>query len=195
MAFPTFKVQRRHHRVIWTGLAVLILTCGPIASFPAGGTPIAERALPQQVQASAPAVIHQEVAAADEVPIALPPPAPIRKAEALTERVTTPETPSGSQSANQSAPASGGSNALGYGCDAALAYLRANAAPGFTFQCPGYSYGNQAMTCVNHAPQCPGQRLITITVPCAAAYQNEANNSWILIGARSGRIDPYGYCH
>ena len=32
-------------------------------------------------------------------------------------------------------------------------------------------------------------------VPCAAAYMNEAHNSWIVSGLRSGAIDPYGYCH
>jgi hypothetical protein len=91
-------------------------------------------------------------------------------------------------------PAAAGASPSGYGCGPALAYLRAHAAPGFTFQCPGYSYGHQAMTCVNHAPQCAGERLITITVPCAAAYMNEAHNSWVLIGQATG-IDPYGWCH
>ena len=90
--------------------------------------------------------------------------------------------------------ANAGAQPNGYGCGAALAYLAANAAPGFTFQCPGNAFGNQAMTCMNHAPQCPGQRIIAIAVPCAAAYMNEAHNSWVLIGQASG-IDPYGYCH
>jgi hypothetical protein len=90
--------------------------------------------------------------------------------------------------------ASSGSTPAGYGCAAALAYLSANAAPGFTFVCPGNAYGNQAMTCVNHAPQCAGQKIIAIAVPCPAAYMNEAHNSWVLTGHGSG-IDPYGYCH
>lgn len=84
--------------------------------------------------------------------------------------------------------------APGYGCSAALAYLRAHAAPGFQFQCPGYAFGNQAMTCVFHAPQCPGAKVIAIAVPCPAAYENEASNSWVLVGASSAPIDPFGYC-
>jgi hypothetical protein len=32
-------------------------------------------------------------------------------------------------------------------------------------------------------------------VPCAAAYMNEAHNSWVVLGDISGPIDPYGYCH
>jgi hypothetical protein len=82
-----------------------------------------------------------------------------------------------------------------YGCAAALAYLAAHAAPGYTLECPGNAYGNQAMTCLDHAPQCGGRAIIAIAVPCAAAYMNEAHNSWIVAGLRSGSIDPYGYCH
>ena len=43
---------------------------------------------------------------------------------------------------------------------------------------------------------CPdGEKLIAIAVPCAAAYMNEAHNSWIIAGLAKGPIDPYGYCH
>jgi hypothetical protein len=83
----------------------------------------------------------------------------------------------------------------GYGCGPALAYLRSHAAPGFRFQCPGNAWGHQAMTCVNHAPQCPGSRIIAIAVPCRASYMNEASNSWVMLGLRHRAIDPYGYCH
>lgn len=83
----------------------------------------------------------------------------------------------------------------GYGCGPALAYLSANAAPGFTFECPGWSDGHQAMTCINTPGVCTGQKLIAIAVPCPAAYMNEASNSWVLEGLRSDPIDPYGYCH
>jgi hypothetical protein len=83
----------------------------------------------------------------------------------------------------------------GYGCSYALAYLASHAAPGFGFACPGNSLGHQAMTCVNVAGVCPGADLITITVPCPAAYMNEASNSWVLLGLRKAPIDPYGYCH
>jgi hypothetical protein len=87
------------------------------------------------------------------------------------------------------------SPSAGYGCAAALTYLRAHAAPGFDLQCPGNAFGHQAMTCVNTAPQCPSQQVIAIRIPCPAAYMNEASNSWVLLGLRATRIDPYGYCH
>jgi hypothetical protein len=93
------------------------------------------------------------------------------------------------------AAATAATAAGGYGCGPALAYLRTNAAPGFELQCPGNAYGHQAMTCVNTAPQCPSRQVIAIHVPCPAAYMNEASNSWVLLGLRHTRIDPYGYCH
>jgi len=85
----------------------------------------------------------------------------------------------------------------GYGCPAALAYLAAHAAPGFTFECPGYADGNEAMTCVNHAPECAGEHLIVIADPCPAAYMNEAfnSNSWSdTSDSFTQGIDPYGSC-
>jgi hypothetical protein len=83
----------------------------------------------------------------------------------------------------------------GYGCDAALAYLQAHAAPGFTFECPGYAQGHQAMTCDNVAGVCPGAKVIAISTPCSAAYMNEASNSWVILGESNAALDPYGYCH
>jgi hypothetical protein len=83
----------------------------------------------------------------------------------------------------------------GYGCSYAIAYLSAHAAPGFHFECPGYADGHQAMTCMNIAGLCPGENVIAISVPCAAAYMNEASNSWVLTGKSDAPIDPYGYCH
>lgn len=80
-------------------------------------------------------------------------------------------------------------------CGAAISYLEANSAPGFQFECPGYALGHQAMTCVNVAGVCPGERLIVISTVCSASYMNEAHNSWIIAGYRTGTIDPYGYCH
>ena len=85
--------------------------------------------------------------------------------------------------------------ASGSSCATALAYLAANSAPGFHFECPGYALGHQAMTCVNVAGVCPGEDLIVISTVCPASYMNEAHNSWIVAGYRSGSIDPYGYCH
>ena len=118
------------------------------------------------------------------------------RAEHDAPAVVAPVTNSGSGSSSGSSQKATTSSdtQTGYGCGPALAYLAAHAAPGFTFECPGYAMGNQAMTCVNHAPQCAGQRIIAIAVPCPAAYMNEAHNSWVLIGQATG-IDPYGYCH
>ncbi|HXW34384.1 MAG TPA: hypothetical protein VEJ87_07375, partial [Acidimicrobiales bacterium] len=90
-------------------------------------------------------------------------------------------------------PPRGKANA--YGCQAAINYLSAYAAPGFTFECPGYADGHQAMTCINDPPSCAGgQTVIAIAVPCAAAYMNEASNSWVLTDRLNSPIDPYGYC-
>lgn len=83
----------------------------------------------------------------------------------------------------------------GYGCAYALAWLASHAAPGFRFVCPGYALGHQAMTCDNVNGVCPGEKIIVIAVPCAAAYMNEAHNSWIIAGLAGGSVDPYGYCH
>lgn len=62
-------------------------------------------------------------------------------------------------------------------------------------ECPGWADGHQAMTCDNVAGVCPGAKVIAISVPCAAAYMNEASNSWVIIGESNAAIDPYGYCH
>ena len=80
------------------------------------------------------------------------------------------------------------------GCAAALAYLSAYSAPGFTFECPGYALGHQAMTCINTAGVCANEDLIVISDPCAVAYMNEASNSWVMTGASDAPIDPYGAC-
>lgn len=93
-----------------------------------------------------------------------------------------------------SRPAAPAASAAGYGCGAAIAYLTAHAAKGFSFVCPGYAEGHQAMTCVNTAGVCPGQNVIVINIPCPAAYKNEAFNSLLAEGLVSGRIDPFGAC-
>ena len=82
----------------------------------------------------------------------------------------------------------------GYGCGPALAYLQAHAAPGFTFTCPGYAQGHQAMTCDNVPGVCPDAEVIAIATPCPAAYMNEASNSWVVLGRSDAPIDPYGSC-
>lgn len=115
-----------------------------------------------------------------------PPPAPAPAAPAPAQVVATTH-PAASAPPAPAQPS-------GYGCAAALAYLTAHSAPGFRFECPGYALGHQAMTCLNEPGVCPGYGLIAINIPCAAAYMNEAHNSWVVLGEASG-IDPYGYCH
>ena len=86
--------------------------------------------------------------------------------------------------------------ATAFGCTAALAYLAAYAAPGFTAQCPADAGGHQAGTlCWSSATRCDIARVIHIAEPCAAAYMNEASNSWVLLGVTDAPIDPYGSCH
>jgi hypothetical protein len=109
--------------------------------------------------------------------------------------VRVPVVKSATRTVNKAAtPPPAPAQTSGYGCGYALAYLRAHAAPGFTFECPGYAEGHQAMTCINTAGVCPGENLIAISTPCRAAYMNEASNSWVLTGKSDAPIDPYGYC-
>jgi hypothetical protein len=79
-----------------------------------------------------------------------------------------------------------------YGCAAAIAYLTAHAAPGFTFICPGNALGHEAMTCDNYASICPGEKEIIINDPCPIAYMNEASNIWVVEHLSTAPIDPYG---
>ena len=95
-----------------------------------------------------------------------------------------------------------------WGCSAALAYLSAYAAPGFTLDCPGYAEGHEAMTCIHGTPEYPDACLngptIAISDPCPQAYMNESANSWNLTGQLSveqakfgvsyAGIDPFGAC-
>jgi hypothetical protein len=106
-------------------------------------------------------------------PAAAPPPAP------------PPATPS-------AVPAVG--QATAWGCGAALAYLQAYAAPGFSLECPGFAEGREAMTCVRAPGACPTSAVIAIAVPCPQAYMNEASNSLVLTGSSNAPIDPYGPC-
>jgi hypothetical protein len=86
--------------------------------------------------------------------------------------------------------------ATAFGCAAAIAYLHAYADPGFTIACPGTDGGHQATTtCVNGSSPCSGEKLIIIADPCAAAYMNEASNSWVISGLARAPIDPYGQCY
>jgi hypothetical protein len=101
---------------------------------------------------------------------------------------SAPEAPQSPAAADvPAAPVSGG-----YGCDAALAYLRANAEPSYQLVCPGYAYGGQAVTCNHHAPECADYNIIIINVPCEIAYKNEAANSWTLVRGDGAAMDPFG---
>jgi hypothetical protein len=85
--------------------------------------------------------------------------------------------------------------ATAYGCAAAAQYIAAYAAPGFWLACPAFSRGHQASTvCESTTSACSVLRIITITDPCAAAYMNEASNSWVLMGLSDAPLDPYGMC-
>ena len=143
------------------------------SSDPAPAAPEAVAAPAPATEAPAPAPATETVA--PPAPAAAPAPAPVAP-------VATPE-PAAAPQAEQPA---------GYGCDAAIAYLRANAHPAFTIVCPGYAFGGQAVTCVNHAPQCPNSAVIIINVPCAVAYMNEAANSWTIYNSTGAAIDPFG---
>ena len=83
--------------------------------------------------------------------------------------------------------------ATSWGCSAALAYLQAYAAKGFTLECPGYAEGQEAMTCIGggHLPRLGGDRHCR---PCPQAYMNEASNSYVITGVADSPIDPYGPC-
>jgi hypothetical protein len=87
-------------------------------------------------------------------------------------------------------------SAFAWGCAAAIQYLEAYAAPGFSIQCPGNAGGHEATTtCISGATLCGDGASIVIADPCPAAYMNEASNTWVLIGVwQNVPIDPYGQC-
>lgn len=77
-------------------------------------------------------------------------------------------------------------------CADALEYLAAHQAPGFVDTCAdGSALGHLGYTCANVDGRCAGRRFIRIACPAPFVYMNEAHNSWVVIGERSG-IDPYG---
>ena len=127
------------------------------------------------------------VTAVVRTPPAVPavPAAPPARTVTLQSSAAPPPTYSGLPALGQ---------ATAWGCEAALAYLNAYAAPGFSFECPGYAEGHEGMTCVNEPGACPGDNLIAIAVPCPQSYMNEASNSWVALGLSDAPIDPYGSC-
>jgi hypothetical protein len=180
----------RFHRPLRSALAIVtasVVICGAVAAV----------TLAHSV-AAPPITVADAFATTSPTPISTPSgePSPRHVAKS-SPALATPSTPHApmAEPANRPTDANTPTPVSGYGCSAALAYLRTHAAPGFRFECPGYALGHQAMTCANHPPQCPGARIIVIAVPCRAAYMNEASNSWVLLGLRHHAIDPYGYCH
>ena len=127
------------------------------------------------------------------------------RVEVLGEQVTRPEAPpvpSSSTTTTTSppppvlvvAPASAPvvRRAVATTCADTLAYLAAHQAPGFTdSSADGGALGHLGWTCVNQAGMCEGRRFIRIACPAPFVYMNEAHNSWVLLGVRTG-IDPYG---
>jgi len=113
---------------------------------------------------------------------------PARPAPSARPAAPAPAAP---QSAAQPTYETGSSSDLEWGCGAALAYLKAHANPGYSTVCPGYAEGHQAMTCNDLAGLCPGFNEIVIAIPCPAAYENEAWNSWHIV---NGPFDPFGSC-
>ncbi|HZU80450.1 MAG TPA: hypothetical protein VE991_11090, partial [Acidimicrobiales bacterium] len=112
---------------------------------------------------------------------------------------TTLAPPPASTTTAPSAPVPAGP---GWGCAAALAYLTAHEAPGFSASCPGPNDGKQATTTA-YFDGTSVTGTIGIEDPCPAAYMNEAHNSWVLRAQYLGTsipdglgtvIDPFGYC-
>lgn len=174
-------------------------TRGPAPSTSGGLVPPAP-AVPATVAAPPATAGHTVVAASEAAPsVSAPKVAPTEAPAAASPPpgVTAPASATSPQTGSTTNPApatAAATVASSYGCGPALSYLSAHAAPGFVFECPGNALGHQAMTCENVAGVCPGAKIIAIADPCAAAYMNEANNSWVISGLRKGTIDPYGYC-
>jgi hypothetical protein len=142
---------------------------------------------------------------AAKAPRAVPPPArlPAGSARPASHAATGPTTTTAPAAAGSAAavvaPSAGASPPMhptapgGYGCDAALAYLAANQAPGFVDVCapqaagPGDAGKTSAST--DH-----GVTTGTIYISCPApiVYQNESSNSWKFSGLSNAPIDPWG---
>lgn len=183
------KVRRPYSFALMAALAALALQQATAAAAPF------ENAVATPTAAARPVPWPNHVRSVPEVPAVTTTTTPPTTAPPTTAPPTTVQhlvatTP---VSAPPKAPAA--VQPSDYGCGPALAYLSAHAAPGFHFECPGYSLGHQAMTCINVSGVCSGEKLIVISVPCRAAYMNEASNSWSMQGLTNAPIDPYGYCH
>ncbi len=77
-------------------------------------------------------------------------------------------------------------------CADALAYLASHQAPGFVDSCgDGVAQGHLGYTCADTPGRCAGARFVRIACPAPFVFMNEAHNTWVVTGQRSG-IDPYG---
>jgi len=123
-----------------------------------------------------------------------PAPAPAPAPAATPAVAPTPATPGETAAAADPSVVPPIGEATAWGCGAALAYLQAYAAKGFTFECPGYAEGREAMTCMNVAGACPAAAVIAIADPCPQAYMNETSNSYVISGVTDTPIDPFGPC-
>jgi hypothetical protein len=119
--------------------------------------------------------------------------APITDQPPETQPITTEEPPTSSPTSTQPEQDSQDDGAIDT-CDEAMAYLAEHIAPGFDYSC-GYAWGAQAATCNDHAPECPGQKIVRINVICDISVKNEAANSHLpkeQLYNGSPYIDPFG---
>jgi hypothetical protein len=194
---------------VMTMVAAQLVTDGPVTSQP----PLrAQRAALHSQQAAlkeAAAAMAATIVRPITPPVPVPAPAP---APTTTTTTTVPPAPAPAPTpppapapapapavAAAPAPTDPGvlpavGQATAWGCAAALTYLQAYAAKGFTLECPGYAEGREAMTCMNQAGACPGTSVIAIADPCPQAYMNEASNSFVILGLAATPIDPFGAC-
>jgi hypothetical protein len=194
---------------VMTIVMAQLVTDGPVTSEP----PL--RAHPSALHPQQAALKEAAAALAATIvrPITPPPaPAPVPTAPPTTTTTTTvppapapapaptpPPAPTPAPAAAAPAPTDPGvlpavGQATAWGCGAALTYLQAYAAKGFTLECPGYAEGREAMTCMNQPGACQGASVIAIADPCPQAYMNEASNSFVLLGLAATPIDPFGPC-
>jgi len=185
---------------IWASLLTVILAAGvgwfattrASAAVPAVGTVLTAQAKPLPTVKVSSSTTTPQVTIETVAQPATPPQPHITAPS--TQQAKRHETPPVTKTApavpSKATPATATS-----GCAAALTYLASHSAPGFSFECPGYALGHQAMTCINVPGTCPNAKLIVIAVACQASWMNEASNSWVLSGLASRPIDPYGYCH
>ena len=185
---PPARTQewRRVVAGLWTiGLSSMVLSAMWVSRADANGTTV-------------PAVFTKHVAAAPTTvpPTTVPPTTTTTAPPPPPTTVPPPPPPPPPASAPASPPP-------GWGCGAAMAYLAAHEAPGFSSSCPGPNDGHQATTTAYYSNG-DVTGTIGIEVPCPAAYMNEAHNSWVLRSRYLGTpipdglgdvIDPYGYCH